>query len=382
VPDSFDYLLAGVFALVQWRISAAVWQRWGRSRRVLWWILLANAIIAFSYLCSYSGAVNWLDLPPLPATIAGGVALTYLITASAVYVIYSVLQPISKHFQAKVNPGRRAALNTVSNTLLVAPFAAMGYGSFIERWNFHVREIDVPVRGLHQDLDGIRILQLSDIHLSPFLSERDFARVIDAAMETKPHLTAVTGDLISSHGDPLDACIRQLARIKCDAGVFGCLGNHEHYARAEDYTEAAAARVGIQFLRTRAQALRFGNAVLNVAGVDHQSHSRGRKYLVGTERLVAPGACNVLLSHNPDVFPVAERQGYNLVLSGHTHGGQINVEILDEAVNPARFFTPYVYGLYRSQGASAYVTRGIGTIGIPARIGAPPEISVIRLRKA
>jgi predicted MPP superfamily phosphohydrolase len=103
---------------------------------------------------------------------------------------------------------------------------------------------------------------------------------------------------------------------------------------------------------------------------------------VGAERMVVPGALNLLLSHNPDVFPVAARQGYNLMLSGHTHGGQINIEIYDESISPSRFFTPYVYGLYHVQGAAAYVTRGIGTIGIPARIGAPPEITVIRLRKA
>jgi len=98
--------------------------------------------------------------------------------------------------------------------------------------------------------------------------------------------------------------------------------------------------------------------------------------------LVAPGAVNVLLQHSPDVFPAAVSKGYNLLLAGHTHGGQVTVEILDQAINPARFFTPYVYGLYRLGGAAAYVTRGIGTIGVPARIGAPPEISLLRLRKA
>jgi predicted MPP superfamily phosphohydrolase len=89
-----------------------------------------------------------------------------------------------------------------------------------------------------------------------------------------------------------------------------------------------------------------------------------------------------LLSHNPDVFPVAAAQGYHLMLAGHTHGGQVTIEILDQGINPARFFTPYVKGLYRLEPAVGYVTRGIGTIGIPARIGAPPEITLLRLRKA
>jgi predicted MPP superfamily phosphohydrolase len=107
-------------------------------------------------------------------------------------------------------------------------------------------------------------------------------------------------------------------------------------------------------------------------------------YLSGAERLTAPGALNVLLSHNPDVFPAAAAKGYDVTLSGHTHGGQITVEILHPWGNMARFFTPYVYGLYhlKQSGPVAYVTRGIGTIGIPARIGAPPEIALLRLKKA
>jgi len=272
-------------------------------------------------------------------------------------------------------------LNAAGNAVLAAPFAVLGYG-YVRRTDFRVREIDVPIPDLPHDLDGLRILQLSDIHLSAFLGEADLARVVDAAVETRPHLAVITGDLISARGDPLDACIRQLARVKADAGVFGCMGNHERYARVEAYTEQAAARVGIRFLRGHAEPLRFGDSLLNLAGVDHQSKAGGKRYLVGAEKLVQPGAVNILLSHNPDVFPVAAAQGYNLMLAGHTHGGQVTVEILDQAINPARFFTPYVYGLYRAGGAAAYVTRGIGTIGIPARIGAPPEISVLRLRKA
>jgi predicted MPP superfamily phosphohydrolase len=206
--------------------------------------------------------------------------------------------------------------------------------------------------------------------------------VIDAGLGLRPHVAAVTGDLISTHGDPLDACIRQIARLKADAGIFGCMGNHEIYAGALDYAEQAGARAGIRFLRAGAIPLRFGASVLNLAGVDYQRKSEKDRYLRGAERLVMPGATNVLLSHNPDVFPVAANQGYNLLLAGHTHGGQVTVEILDQSINPARFFTPYVYGLYRAGRAAAYVTRGIGTIGIPVRFGAPPEIVLLRLRKA
>jgi predicted MPP superfamily phosphohydrolase len=155
------------------------------------------------------------------------------------------------------------------------------------------------------------------------------------------------------------------------------MGNHEIYARSEAYTCSEGAKLGMRFLRQQAEVLRFGNAELNLAGVDYQP--RKLPYLQGAERLIKPGATNVLLSHNPDVFPVAGGQGFDLTISGHTHGGQVNFEILDQDVNIARFFTPYIYGRYERGGKSLFVTRGIGTVGAPARLGAPPEVALIRL---
>ncbi len=341
-----------------------------------------DVLAAAGCMFGYSGLTTRLKLPGRPTLLMGGVVMCYLLAATVVLAVYTVLAAVRKHWGTDVNPGRRRVLNAAGNALMASPLAVMGYGTLVQRTDFRVREIDVPMPDLPQDLDGFRLLHLSDIHLSAFLSEAELARVIDAAVGLRPHLAVVTGDLISSWGDPLEACIRQLARLRPDAGIFACMGNHERYAAAERVAEEAGGRAGIRFLRGECRQLRFGDSVVNLAGVDYQPLAGRKNYLRGAERMVAPGAFNVLLSHNPDVFPVAARQGYNLVLAGHTHGGQVTIEILDRGINPARFFTPYVYGLYRAGHAAAYVTRGIGTIGIPARIGAPPEISVLRLRKA
>jgi len=274
-------------------------------------------------------------------------------------------------------PERRALLLTARTALFGAPFAVTGFGVFVERNHFHLREVDLPVRGLPPDLSNLRLMLISDIHLSPFLSESELARIVEMANDCKPHVTFVTGDLISNPGDPLDACLRQLARLKSDAGTYGCLGNHEFFARADEYATREGARLGIQFLRQARTEFRFGGARLSVAGVDYQR--KDRPYLAGAEALISPGAVNLLLSHNPDVFPVAAKLGFQAVLAGHTHGGQVSVEILDQHVNVARFFTPYVYGIYREPNSAIYVTRGVGTIGMPVRVGAPPEIALIRL---
>jgi predicted MPP superfamily phosphohydrolase len=197
------------------------------------------------------------------------------------------------------------------------------------------------------------------------------------ANETRAHIALVTGDLITTARDPLDSCLDGLKTLRADAGVFGCMGNHEAYARVQQYVEQAGARQGLRFLRGHSQLLRFGDARLNLAGVDYQPLRS--PYLRGAEKLTAPTAYNVLLSHNPDVFDVAARQGYDLTISGHTHGGQVRVEILGADLNVARFFTPYVDGFYSKNRAAIFVSRGLGTIGIPARLGAPPEVTLLRL---
>lgn len=278
---------------------------------------------------------------------------------------------------ARYNPRRRALLRAATGALASGPPAAFAFGIVLERLNIRGVEADLPAPDLPADLVGLRIVQLTDIHLGPFLSERELARAVALANEFRPHLAVVTGDLISARRGPLEACLRALAGLRADAGVLGCHGNHEIYAGVEALTTRLGAQKGLDFLRNDFRLLRFGGAALNVVGVDYQR--RGQRYLREAGKLVRRDAVNLLLSHNPDVFPVAADLGFQFILAGHTHGGQVNVEILGENLNVARFWTPYVYGLYRSPQAAIFVSRGLGTVGIPMRLGAPPEVVCVRL---
>jgi hypothetical protein len=277
----------------------------------------------------------------------------------------------------RFDPSRRRLLRAASGVIAGAPVLAGGFGVFVERSRIVARPVDLKIAGLPPDLNGLRLVQLTDIHLGPFLSEKELVRAVDLANEFRAHLALVTGDLVTERGDPLDACLARLSRLWSSDGVFGCLGNHEGYARVEGYTTSQARRLGIEFLRRGRRQLRFGTASLNLAGVDYQK--MGGPYLENSASLADKGSFNVLLSHNPDVFPVAVKQGYNLVVSGHTHGGQINFEIFDRSVNISKLYTPYVYGEYRQDSSLLYVSRGIGTVAIPVRLGAPPEVNLIRL---
>ena len=297
--------------------------------------------------------------------------LVFSICLIGIYIGWLLLRG-APEFESK----RRSFLQAAGAGLCLAPVVSTGFG-IVTRNRFRLTEVDIPIQNLPRDLNGLSIVQVSDIHLSPFLSEAELARAIDMANETRANLALVSGDLISRRGDPLDACLKQLARLRGEAGVLGCLGNHEVYTETQDYVTEQGRKIGIEFLRSQSKKLQFGSAAINFAGVDYQPMHTA--YLKGAERLIAPGAINIMLSHNPDVFPVAAAQGYDLTIAGHTHGGQVNFEILHRHLNVARYFTPYVLGLYREGRSSVYVSSGLGTIGVPVRLGAAPEISLIRL---
>jgi predicted MPP superfamily phosphohydrolase len=220
----------------------------------------------------------------------------------------------------------------------------------------------------------------------------------------------VTGDFVTGRSDPLEDCIAELSRLRAPLGVWGCNGNHEIYARAEEKSAQLFQQHGMKLLRQENAELRWKGGAFNLIGVDYQRQQRdaqGKRppMLAGVATLVRRDVPNILLSHNPNSFPKAAELGIELSLAGHTHGGQVRVEILDHRWSPAEFLTPYVAGLYQrplfapvrpgesemaeappasnlqSPPSSIYVNRGLGTIGAPVRLGVPPEITLITLRR-
>ncbi|MBE0660371.1 MAG: metallophosphoesterase [Bryobacteraceae bacterium] len=368
-----NILIALAAALVQWQLAARLARAAdsaGRHGKARTWRALGFVLIAWTLLMPVVfGTGLQLQLPGNGAQWAMAATLLYLATAFAGGAAYFLTS------RNVVNPSRRQALKAISGAIVALPagFAAAG---IIRAWSRpELREISIAIPGLPKDLQGLRIAQLTDIHYGPFFSMRDLEWAVAMANEAKPNLTVVTGDLITRRSDNLEECVWILRGLKADAGVYGCHGNHEVYARAVNAATALGRAAGIQFLRSKSATLNFGSAKLALTGVDYQPQAS--RYL----RTVRPqpGAVNILLSHNPDVFGRAALLGFDLTLAGHTHGGQINVEILHEHLNVARFFTPWVYGLYRQGGRSIYVSGGLGTVGAPVRLGAPPEVTVVRL---
>ena len=343
--------------------------------------ILGIAIVAASGLLLQVSFV-WQYLPggTIMHWYRGGAVIWAMIVVGTTIVLYPLrFLPLTEDV---ANPGRRQLLKAAKTLVVASPALATGFGVFVERRSIHLVTQDIHIRGLHPDLNGFKITQISDIHLSPFLSERELAYAVDMANSTKPHLMVMTGDLITREGDPLDTCIAHLGRLRADYGSYGCNGNHEIYAKCEDYVEQECGRRGLHMLRQKRILIQPGNARLNLAGVDYQRGTNPNLNDAADLLDARSGALNILISHNPAVFDNAAAQGWDLTLAGHTHGGQVSVEILHQHVNLARFYSPYTYGKYQKGKSQIFVTRGVGTVGMPARIGAPPEVAAIRLWSA
>jgi predicted MPP superfamily phosphohydrolase len=313
------------------------------------------------------------------------------------------------HMDFVPDPSRRTFFRTASVVAGAAPFLGVMYGYAGERLRYQVSRVEIPLPNLPPQLDGMEIVQISDIHLSSYMTRESVRRVVDMANEVGADLAVVTGDLITGVHDSVADCVDEIRHLRVPLGVYGCNGNHEIYARAEDLAERLYRQAGMRMLRQENAIVSYRGAMLNLIGVDYQRERTpsGRKMqmLANVEPLVRRDMPNVLLSHNPNSFNRAAELGIELSLAGHTHGGQVQVEILDVSLSPARFITDYIAGLYHRpllmpdqpkrmgetiklmpnapKGLSAlYVNRGIGTVGAPVRLGAPPEITHIVLRRA
>jgi predicted MPP superfamily phosphohydrolase len=307
------------------------------------------------------------------------------------------------------DPSRRYFFRTATMAAGAAPFLGVMYGYAAERLNYQVRRVEIPITKLPPALDGMKIVQLSDIHLSGYMPRSQVRRAVDMANDLGADLAVVTGDFITGAGDPIADCIDEIRNLHAALGVWGCNGNHEIYARAEDAAQRLFAQAGMKLLRHENAQITFKGAAFNLIGVDYQRErtpgGQRQQVLTGVEALVRPDMPNILLSHNPNTFNRAAELGIELSLAGHTHGGQIQVEILDHRLSPARFITDYVAGLYgrpllapaldgrdakheslhfdpAAPMAQIYVNRGLGTVGAPVRLGVPPEITLIVLRTA
>jgi predicted MPP superfamily phosphohydrolase len=267
---------------------------------------------------------------------------------------------------------RRAVLKgaLVTGAGAIAGTGACGYA--YERHALEVTRTDVPIAGLPPALAGLRVGLITDIHRSLFVSHEDVARAVAALMAETPDLIVLGGDYVTwGDRDYVRPSAEALSPLTAPHGVFGILGNHD-----DDHDmPAALGKNGVQMLKDARTRLAIKNETVDLVGIRYWT--RRRSDIATLARDAAP--MTILLAHDPRRLAEAAALGVPLVLSGHTHGGQVVLPLLG-AVAAQKF--PVVAGVGRRDRTTLFVSRGVGTIYVPVRINCPPEVAVLRLQPA
>lgn len=246
----------------------------------------------------------------------------------------------------------------------------------IETGWLKLERVAVAVKHLPATLEGFKIVHMSDFHLDPF-NQLDLIReAVAIANSIQPDLTVLTGDFVTRRAEAIEELIPALAALTASQGVFAVLGNHDVYTNAQT-VRGALEQAGITVLCNTGVALGNYHGTLYLAGLDDGRWGQP-DLQQALDGLPANALC-VLLMHEPDFADTAAEDGrVALQLSGHTHGGQIRLPFIGAPVLP-KMGKCYIQGLYRVQGMWLYVTRGIGSSGLPIRFNCRPEITEIRL---
>ena len=267
---------------------------------------------------------------------------------------------------------RPAPLRTLTTGLMQLARTALA-----EPYRLTVESHTIGLKRLPRQLDGLRIVHLSDIHHSPFTGREQVERAVEVANSLQPDIIALTGDYVSHEREYAAPCAEMLGRLKARCGIYAVLGNHDNWVDAALITDLFEAE-GIKVLVNEGMRFEDRGASFWLAGVDDT--------MVGLEDLPLALAgssadeMKLLLAHNPVILRRAARAGVDLVLSGHTHGGQVTWR--SERSASGRVRRRILRGLGRRGETQVYVTRGLGTVVLPLRYGSTPEVSLLQLRSA
>lgn len=269
---------------------------------------------------------------------------------------------------------RRKFLRSAAAAAFTAPAFAAGYGLFEASW-VHIDRPTLPLARLPQAFDGLTLAFLSDIHHGPFTSLDYVAAVVRTTLSLQPDLIVLGGDYSLKDARYIRPCLEVLAGLKAPLGVFGVLGNHDYWHGVQETRQAMAA-AGVIELTNAGVWVSRGSQRFRLAGVDDLWTGRADAQAALGEA-TWEDAC-LLISHNPDFAERLRDERVGLVLSGHTHGGQVVFPGWAPFV-PSQYGQKYLHGLVRAPETLVYVSRGLGTSGLPVRFCSRPEINLITL---
>jgi uncharacterized protein len=313
------------------------------------------------------------------ATWAGLIALGLFSSLIVLTLLRDVALVVAFVASRWLDPNSVDAFTTASAAAVpIAALAITLLGFLNARRRARVRDVRVPIRDLPEALHGFSIVQISDVHVGPTIKRPYVDAIVDAVNALDADMIAVTGDLVDGSVQQLSLHTAPLARLAARHGTYFVTGNHEYYSGANAWV-VELRRLGLNVLLNEHVVLDHDGAAIVVAGVtDYSAHHFDRKHASDPARAIAGAPDNahvkVLLAHQPRTAFAAAKAGFDLQLSGHTHGGQFvpwNFVV--------RLWQPFSVGLGRLGNLWIYTSRGTGYWGPPKRFGAPSEITHVRL---
>ncbi|PLX94605.1 MAG: metallophosphoesterase [Desulfuromonas sp.] len=252
----------------------------------------------------------------------------------------------------------------------------------------------LTIPSLPRQFHGLRIGHLSDLHASLIVSRDHIASAAQLLMREKPDLIVLTGDFISGatktiSGDMgafdasyLERCVEGLSALSAPLGIYAVLGNHDFWSgprAVEAICQRFREQLGVVWLRNESRALEKAGKKIHLLGVD--DYWEASSSLHAAKQDVLPDEVSILLSHNPDINEEIDlgKTKIDLVLSGHTHGGQVVLPFVGQPFLPSGFGQKYRAGLVRDGARQTYVTRGVGHLLAPLRLNCPPEVTLLTL---
>ena len=293
--------------------------------------------------------------------------------------------------------GRRKFLSQVGIIMATAPFVTLLFGALKGRYAFYTKHIRLSFPNLPAAFDGLHIVQISDLHLGSFGSNREpLMEAFDLINAEHPDIILFTGDIVNNFAAEMNGWESVFSKLKAPMGKYSILGNHDYgnYSRWHSPKEKADnfkgiveghSKLGFKLLNNQGVKLERNGAVIGLAGVENWGKTsfpvNGDLHKAAAGLEDAP--FRVLMSHDPDHWDarILEQGFFDLTLSGHTHGMQFGIEKGDFRWSPAQYVQKRWAGLFREGDKYLYVNRGLGYLGMPARVGMPPEITVIELSR-
>ncbi len=332
----------------------------------------------------------------------GMLAANFMLWVIAGWVAVALLFPSRQPVRESAEPApdiaapppervsRRALLTSGLRVATVGALGVGGYSLLYTPRRFEITRRLQALRGLRPELDGLRVVQLTDIHHGPNLSLDYVREVIAATNALRPDVVLLTGDYVYRSPRYIVPVVRELAELRGSIGVVGVLGNHDWWEDAT-MTRSAFAQAGIPlidnsriFVTPDRKLATDASQGLCIAGVGDylEDYTRFDAALA----FVPESMPRLLLSHNPDAAEdpdlLAMKPRIDLMICGHTHGGQVRFPVVGSMIVPSRYGQKYALGLVKGPACDVYVSRGIGTTILPIRFNVPPEIALMELRSA